>query len=54
MKRMISLILAALVGSLLVVLISYLSIGALAKSILYAILIGLFVYVVGIVMRINK
>jgi len=54
MKRILSMVVAALIGALLIALINLLPISAVFKSILYAVLIGLFVYVVGIIMRINK
>ena len=53
MKRVVRAAIATAIGALLIVLISMMPIGVIFKSILYAVLIVLFVYVVGIIMRIK-
>jgi len=54
MKRIGMMVLAAFIGAFLVVMISLLKIDVVFKSVIYAVLVALFVYVVGIIMRIHK
>lgn len=54
MKGMLKMIMVALIGALLVAVISFLPISATFKSILYAILVIVFVYIIALLIRIEK
>ena len=54
MKSMLKMIIVALIGALIVAIISFLPISATFKSILYAILLVVFIYVIALLMRIER
>ncbi|KRN99950.1 hypothetical protein [Companilactobacillus kimchiensis] len=54
MKEIIRLVGVAIIAAIIVVLVSLIPMNAIMKSIIYAIVLGLFIYVVALIMRLNQ